>query len=127
MEYLLNQKSELLLFLSKQQGEFISKDSLNFFEDYQNLIDTLHQINDQDYNIFKFIYHFRNNIHALLYECDQTIKIDEFKLKFDFEELFYLDLLINENEEIINYSYDFDLLINFYNFIILKNEARISK
>ena len=87
------------------------------------LNETLHQINDQDYNIFKFIYHFRNNIHALLYECDQTIKIDEFKLKFDFEELFYLDLLINENEEIINYSYDFDLLINFYNFIILKNEA----
>ena len=122
MEYILTPKSELLLYLTKQ-GLLIANKSFNFFQDYNLLNETLHQINDQDYNIFKFIYHFRNNIHALLYECDQTIKIDEFKLKFDFEELFYLDLLINENEEIINYSYDFDLLINFYNFIILKNEA----
>ena len=122
MEYILSPKSELLLYLTKQ-GLLIANKSFNFFQDYNLLMETLHQINDQDYNIFKFIYHFRNNIHALLYECDQTIKIDEFKLKFDFEELFYLDLLINENEEIINYSYDFDLLINFYNFIILKNEA----
>ena len=122
MEYILSPKSELLLYLTKQ-GLLIANKSFNFFQDYNLLNETLHQINDQDYNIFKFIYHFRNNIHALLYECDQTIKIDEFKLKFDFEELFYLDLLINENEEIINYSYDFDLLINFYNFIILKNEA----
>ena len=122
MEYILTPKSELLLYLTKQ-GLLIANKSFNFFQDYNLLNETLHQINDQDYNIFKFIYHFRNNIHALLYECDQTIKIDELKLKFDFEELFYLDLLINENEEIINYSYDFDLLINFYNFIILKNEA----
>ena len=122
MEYILSPKSELLLYLTKQ-GLLIANKSFNFFQDYNLLMETLHQINDQDYNIFKFIYHFRNNIHALLYECDQTIKIDELKLKFDFEELFYLDLLINENEEIINYSYDFDLLINFYNFIILKNEA----
>ena len=122
MEYILSPKSELLLYLTKQ-GLLIANKSFNFFQDYNLLNETLHQINDQDYNIFKFIYHFRNNIHALLYECDQTIKIDEFKLKFDFEELFYLDLLINENEEIINYSYDFDLLINFYKFIILKNEA----
>ena len=118
MEYLLNQKSELLLFLSKQQGEFISKDSLNFFEDYQNLIDTLHQINDQDYNIFKFIYHFRNNIHALLYDFDETIKINEFRLNFDFAELYYLYLLINENEEIINYTLSFEILLNSYKNII---------
>ena len=122
MEYILTPKSELLLYLTKQ-GLLIANKSFNFFQDYNLLNETLHQINDQDYNIFKFIYHFRNNIHALLYDSDQTIKIDELKLKFDFEELFYLDLLINENEEIINYSYDFDLLINFYNFIILKNEA----
>ena len=122
MEYILSPKSELLLYLTKQ-GLLIANKSFNFFQDYNLLNETLHQINDQDYNIFKFIYHFRNNIHALLYDSDQTIKIDELKLKFDFEELFYLDLLINENEEIINYSYDFDLLINFYNFIILKNEA----
>ena len=118
MEYLLNQKSELLLFLSKQQGEFISKDSLNFFQDYQNLIDTLHQINDQDYNIFKFIYHFRNNIHALLYDFDETIKINEFRLNFDFAELYYLYLLINENEEIINYTLSFEILLNSYKNII---------
>ena len=118
MEYLLNQKSELLLFLSKQQGEFISKDSLNFFQDYQNLIDTLHQINDQDYNIFKFIYHFRNNIHAVLYDFDETIKINEFRLNFDFAELYYLYLLINENEEIINYTLSFEILLNSYKNII---------
>ena len=116
MENLLKPKSELLLFISKQQGELISNnsnDSMKVFQGYQDLMDTLHEVNDQDYNIFKFIYHYRNIIHSILYESDETININNFKLKFDFVELFYLDLLITENEEIINYEYSFDTLNNY--------------
>ena len=110
MEYLLSPKSELLLFISKQQGELISDEPMKVFQGYQDLMDTLHKINDQDCNIFKFIYHYRNIIHSILYDRDETININNFKLKFDFVELFYLDLLITENEEIINYEYSFDIL-----------------
>ena len=113
MEYFLSLKSELLLFISKQQGELISiesNDSMKFFQSYQDLMDILHKINDKDYNIFKFIYHYRNIIHSILYDSDETININNFKLKFDFVELFYLDLLITENEVILNYEYSFDTL-----------------
>ena len=109
----MNPKFELLLFLSRQKDEIVSNCSFKLFQDYADLINILHQINNQDENIFKFIYYYRNNIHALLYDCDENIKINEFKLKFDLDELFYLDLLIAE-EEIINYTYDFDLLLNIY-------------
>ena len=53
MEYILTPKSELLLYLTKQ-GLLIANKSFNFFQDYNLLNETLHQINDQDYNIFKF-------------------------------------------------------------------------
>ena len=114
MEHILSQKIELLLFLSRKKDEIVSNCSFKLFQDYADLINILHQINNQDENIFKFIYYYRNNIHALLYVCDENIKINEFKLKFDLDELFYLDLLIADNEEIINYTYDFDLLLNIY-------------
>ena len=107
-------KFELLLFLSRQKDEIVSNCSFKLFQDYADLINILHQINNQDENIFKFIYYYRNNIHSFLYDCDENIKINEFKLKFDFDELFYLDLLIAEKEENINYTYDFDLLLNIY-------------
>jgi translation initiation factor 2 alpha subunit (eIF-2alpha) len=103
-----------LLFLSRQKDEIVSNCSFKLFQDYADLINILHQINNQDENIFKFIYYYRNNIHALLYDCNENIKINEFKLKFDLDELFYLDLLIAEKEENINYTYDFDLLLNIY-------------
>ena len=124
MENLLSPKSKLLLFISKQQGELISNNSnepMKFFQGYQDLMDTLHKINAQDYNIFKFIYHYRNIIHSILYECDETININNFKLKFDFVELFYLDLLITENEVILNYEYSFDTLNSYIMKIKKKN------
>ena len=121
MEYLLSQKGELLLFLSKQQGDLIN-DSIKIFDNYQfkDLIELLKEINDQDYNIFKFIYPHRKQIHSLLYNYDETINLKEFRLIFDFEELYYLDLLINENEEIINYTYDLKIL-NSYENVVKKN------
>ena len=124
MEYILSPKSEFLFFLSKQQCEFLSNDSLKFFQDYEDLIDILHQINNQGYNIFKFIYYYRKNIHPFLYECDINIKVNEFKLKLYFAELFYLDLLIVEDETIMNYIFDFDLLLNIYNKSIKNFEVR---
>ena len=110
-------KSELLLFLSKQQGELISNNQMKIFQDYQELNEVLNQIKDKDYNIFKFIYHHRNKIHSLLYDFDEIIKINEFKLKFDFTELYYLNLLIVENDEIINYTCTFDTLNGYKNVI----------
>ena len=38
MEYILSQKIELLLFLSRQKDEIVSNSSFNFFRDYDDLI-----------------------------------------------------------------------------------------
>ena len=121
MEFISSPKSDLLLFLSKQQHELKLNTSILFFKDYQDLMDTLHAINKKDYNIFKFIYDYKNSIHSLLCDLDVTINISDFILKFDFAELYYLDLLIAEDEEIINYVYNFEILKSYIN-IIKKNE-----
>ena len=121
MEFISSPKSDLLLFLSKQQHELKLNTSILFFKDYQDLMDTLHAINTKDYNIFKFIYDYKNSIHSLLCDLDVTINISDFILKFDFAELYYLDLLIAEDEEIINYVYNFEILKSYIN-IIKKNE-----
>ena len=126
MEFLLSPKAELLLFLSKQQqGKLIANESSNFFKSYQDLMEILNEVNDQDENIFKFIYHYKTNIHQILYDSDESINVNNFKLKNNFEELFYLALLISDNEEILNYTYDFDLLNKWINltFFEYKNDT----
>ena len=114
MAYLLSPKGELLLFLSKQQGKLILNDSFKIFENYEDLMEIIYEVNAQNENIFKFIYFYEQNIHHVLYEFDKIININNFKLKMNFAELFYLDLLISDNVEIVNYTYNFELLINIF-------------
>ena len=114
MAYLLSPKGELLLFLSKQQGKLILNDSFKIFENYEDLMEIIYEVNAQNENIFKFIYFYEQNIHHVLYEFDKIININNFKLKMNFAELFYLDLLISDNVEIVNYTYNFELLIKIF-------------
>ena len=65
----------------------------------------------------KFLYYNRRQIEEILYECDEIIEIKDLGKKIRLSEYFYLDLLINENLNIINYIYNINLIIflNEYN------------
>ena len=66
----------------------------------------------------------------ILYNEDKTIKIDNFKLKHEFAEYYYLSELIMDNEEIVNYEYNFEFIKRFYELLKLiksKKEVKIQK
>ena len=61
---------------------------------------------------------------------EQTIKIDNFKLKNQFAEYYYLSELIKDNEEIVNYEYDFEFIKKYYELLKLikiKKEYKLQK
>jgi len=86
---------------------------------------------DPNENIFKFIFSYRSLIHEyILYNEEQTIKIDNFKLKNQFAEYYYLSELIKDNEEIVNYEYDFEFIKKYYELLKLikiKKEYKLQK
>ena len=83
MEKQKNFKSKLLLLLSKQQGEFLADDSkFNIKLNYEELMKIITNINENpNENIFEFIYSYKQIIHTILYNEDENINIDNFKLK----------------------------------------------
>ena len=120
MDEKINPKSKLLLILSKQQGEFLSNDSeFKIISNYEELMKIIWEVEkNPNGNIFEFIYSYKKVIHNyILYKEEKTINIDEFKLKIGFSQLYYLYLLIIEEEEIINYEYSFDFVKKIYEFL----------
>ena len=65
----------------------------------------------------KFLYFNRKQIEEILYQYDEIIEIKDLEKKISLSEYFYLDLLINENLNIINYIYNINIIIflNEYN------------
>ena len=106
---LITTKVELLLLISKQQEEFTTNDKeFKLISNYEELMKVISEVNKRpDENIFKFIYSYKNLIHSFtLYENEECININDFKLKNEFAEFYYLDRLIMDEEEIANYEYD---------------------
>ena len=71
-----------------------------------------------DSSFTKIIFSSKNNVHKLLYELEENIHIEidkEEKYK-NLDNLFYLNLLILANTNIINYTYSFDLILELNNF-----------
>ena len=77
-------------------NNYISK----LVSNYQDILKIL----KNDDQIIKILYFNKDNIHNILYKSDEIIKIKNAE-KLSFSELFYLTLLIMDNDEIINYSY----------------------
>ena len=61
-------------------------------------------------DIIKFIYSNRNWFHKVLYNREEIAKIDFGEQKQTLHYNFYLNLLIKENPEIINYEYSLDFI-----------------
>ena len=118
-----NSKEKILLILSEQQGEFLSKDSdFKLIENFEELMTIINDIKVD--NIFKFIFSFKSTIHNILYEEEETINIQNFILKKELSEYYYLALLIEDNEEMLNYVYNFDFIKEVHNLFKIINSKK---
>ena len=123
IEKINNSKEKILLILSEQQGEFLSKDSdFKLIENSEELMKILNNIKVD--NIFKFIFSFKSTIHNILYEEEEIINIQNFILKKELSEYYYLVLLIEDNEEIFNYAYNFDFIKDVHNLFKIINSKK---
>ena len=78
-------------------------------------------------NLMMSIYFNKPKIHSILYELEKTIKLESSQIKNNNSNYFYLDLLIEESPNIINYEYSFDVVDNIYKYLNkeIENEKNI--
>ena len=66
----------------------------------------------------RFLFFNRKNINDILYENEDSISLNRFKLNLEsLYNLFYLDLLIMNDPDVINYKYSLDFITNLNSFI----------
>ena len=96
-----------------QSLDYLVKAPLNnlisTFEDWGKL---LNYLKESKSNIPENIYFSMTNFHSILYKEEETINIGSYNIKIDLCSLFFLDLLIMENPETLNYEYSFDFIKN---------------
>ena len=85
-----------LLFLEK--NIFLRNKLFLDYNEIENLI------NDRSDQSLKTLYFNKENIENILYDSDRTILIDDIKLE-KFSDLFYLELLLTDNPDILNYTF----------------------
>ena len=85
---------------------FLSESLLNL----PKLFDKIKQKLESEVDIIKFIYYNSIWFHNILYKKDEFVEIEFEEQKNNLYYCFYLDLLIMENPEIVNYSYSFDFI-----------------
>ena len=89
----------------KLSSEIIDNDNL-LVKKYTELKEILNSLKEKE-NKIKFCYKYRKKIHDILYEADEFINIDR---AGELSDYFYLILLINEEEDLIDYTFNFDLI-----------------
>ena len=93
-----------------ERNEIIYNDSKSqLINNYEDIINILNQ---EIKNKMQFLYFNRNEIHKILYDYEETIKLNNDIVKNDISNYFYLLLLIGDNTTIINYEYSIDFIIN---------------
>lgn len=64
------------------------------------------ELNNSEF--ISFFYFVKNDIHQILFEEEEIIDIQYDRKRIELPFLFYLNLLIRDNLEVINYSYPFN-------------------
>ena len=108
---LLNQSEIYEIFQNNEQVINPFCGLLNTYKD----IETIIKRNDID--IFEYLYLNRSKIIRILFEEDQIIPV-EIKMINKFSDYYYLYYLINDNNFIINYVYNFNFIMHLYDIII---------
>ena len=75
-------------------------------KDYSDLQSVIKALTEEEK--IKFCYLYKKRTHQILYDSQETISIK--KMKYNLKSYFYLSSIIEDNINIINYSYDFDLI-----------------
>ena len=108
-----------------QSLDYLVKAHLNnligSFEEMEKL---LNYLNENKLNITETIYFCMTNFHSILYKEEETIKIESYNIEKELSNLFYLNLLIMENPETLNYEYSFDFIKSIHD---SNKEAKILK
>ena len=71
---------------------------------------------NKDNEKIKFLYFNKNQIHKILYESEEMIEVNHSSNNITLDEYFYLNLLINDNTDIVNYIYSLDYIDILNNF-----------
>ena len=86
-----------------------------------NLISTLEDLRKllefykgNNLNIPENIYFCMPNFHNILYKEEEEINIGSYNIKIDLSSLYFLDLLIMDNPDTVNYKYSFDFIKNIH-------------
>ena len=89
--------------------------------------DVEHILKLENDNIFKYIYFNCNIIHNIMYEYDTNITLNENLISSNnyYENLFYLDLLILSNIDIINYIFPKSFILTIINSSKIVNKTYI--
>ena len=111
----LSPKINLLLFSSKYAHIDLNKETKNPFESL------LYECSEPERNeifsikistIVKFYFLYKKAINKLLYDDDEVININSENFEINLSNYFYLDLLIGNDDSLINYKYNFQIIDN---------------
>ena len=111
----LSQKINLLLFSSKYEFIDLNNETKNPFESLLNQCSEPERKEIYSIKIpiiAKFYFLYKEAINTLLYDDDEVINIDSENFETSLSNYFYLDLLISDNVDVINYKYDFQIIDN---------------
>ena len=100
----------ILNFINNKSNFYTNRDP--FYELFITFDDVNEKIlnNNQHKNNIRHLYFGRNIIHNILYNYEQIISIEYDESKKSLDYLFYLDLLIDDNNSIINYTFSIDYI-----------------
>ena len=105
-EKLKNYKEKKLILLRNIDYENEQNPLIKLISNYE---ETKNILNLKDEIIYKYLYFNKKKVHDILYDEEEVIHVD-FKIEKTMIFYFYLNLLINDNTTIVNYSYSIDFI-----------------
>ena len=112
-----------IILLNKELFILYQNDLINLNLNVDNLKKILDELNIlNNCNIPLFIYLQKEKIKKILYDNEENIKISNYNISNNLCQLFYLDLLILDNKDIVDYVFTFNFIkqLNDYNMKINK-------
>ena len=114
----LSQKINLLLFSSKYAFIDLTNETKNPFQSllYEcSETEKTEIISIKNKNIIYFYFLYKELIGKIIYKIDKEINIDSENFMTNLSSYFYLVLLIDDNAEVINYKYSYQIFDNLIN------------
>ena len=95
----------------KEKNEQKDNPISNLFSSFDE-IKYIIENNNKYLNLFKFIYFNSTKINSILYDSEEMIHLNSTDIKNDISNYFYLALLLESDQTIVNYEYSFDIIKN---------------